>query len=61
LAPKIIGTYADGGVAEADMAIAAARRVFETTQWSGRAVALKAPWSVIPGGPVKKTDSRQRS
>jgi betaine-aldehyde dehydrogenase len=30
---QIIGTYADGGVAEADMAIAAARRAFETTQW----------------------------
>ena len=30
---QVIGAYADGGVAEADIAIAAARCVFETTQW----------------------------
>jgi acyl-CoA reductase-like NAD-dependent aldehyde dehydrogenase len=31
---KVIGTYADGGAEEAKRAIAAARRAFDTTDWS---------------------------
>ena len=39
----VLGSWADGGEAEARAAIAAARRAFDTSPWSREQIATRAP------------------